>query len=145
VMSKWWLLTKEFCEGKLKKIPTLIHPPYQCGQCGQQGLHGFCVFLSFRLSVYIVVWVLCDYCEMLVFLSEVLCVLDWKVCALVTKSVSLVFYDDSPWKTIDSGIMGFEFYGWGVLTTIMCISCYQLFFPLSPYCDFLSKLQCNNQ
>jgi hypothetical protein len=59
------------------------------------GLHGFCVFLSFSLSVNIVLWVLCDYYEMLVFLSEVLGVLDCKVCALVTESVSLVFYDDS--------------------------------------------------
>jgi hypothetical protein len=62
---------------------------------GGSGLHGFCVFLSFRLSVNIVLWVLCDYCEMLAFLSEVMGVIDCKVCALVIDSVSLVFYDDS--------------------------------------------------
>jgi hypothetical protein len=38
---------------------------------GGSGMHGFCVFLSFRLSVNILLWVLCDYCEMLACVSEI--------------------------------------------------------------------------
>jgi hypothetical protein len=67
---------------------------------GGSGLYGFCVFLSFRLSVNILLWVLCDYCEMLVFIREEMGFLDCKYCALVIESVSLVCYDDSLWKMV---------------------------------------------
>ena len=60
-----------------------------------QDCMGFVFFLSFRLSVNIVLWVLCDYCEMLAFLREVMGVIDCKVCSLVIDSVTLDFYDDS--------------------------------------------------
>jgi hypothetical protein len=37
---------------------------------GGSGMHGFCVLLSFQLTVDILLWVLYDYCEMLVCVSE---------------------------------------------------------------------------
>jgi hypothetical protein len=40
-------------------------------------------------------WGLYDYYKMLAFASEVMGVIDYKVCALVIDSVNLVFYDDS--------------------------------------------------
>jgi hypothetical protein len=42
-----------------------------------------------------VLWVLCDYCGMLAFLSKVMGVIDCKVFSLVIDLVTLVFYDDS--------------------------------------------------
>jgi hypothetical protein len=41
-----------------------------------------------------VLWVLCDYYEMLAFLIEVMGVIDCKVCVLVIDLVRFVFYDD---------------------------------------------------
>jgi hypothetical protein len=58
-----------------------------------------------------VLWILCDDCEMLVFVSRVMGIIDYKVCALVIFSVNLVLYDGSLWNNGDNGATGSEFYG----------------------------------
>ena len=58
-----------------------------------------------------VLWLLCDDCEMLVFVSRVMGIIDYRGCALVIFSVNLVSYDGSLWNNRDIGAMGSDFYG----------------------------------
>jgi hypothetical protein len=110
---------------------ALLFPSMMDSVCyesnGGSGLHGFCVFLSFRLSVNIVLWFLYDYCKMLAFLREVMGVFYYKVWALVIDSVSLVFYDDSLWKMVTMVQHALSLLLRG-FTTSMGISCCQPFF-----------------
>jgi len=56
-------------------------------------------------------WPLCDDYEMLVVVSIVMGIIDYKFCALVICSVSLAFYDSSLWNNGDNGAMRSNFYG----------------------------------
>jgi hypothetical protein len=58
-----------------------------------------------------VLWLLCDDDKMLVFVSRVMGIIDYKVCALVIFSINLGLYDGSLWNNGDSGAKGSEFYG----------------------------------
>jgi hypothetical protein len=58
---------------------------------GGSVMHGFCVFLSFSTVCKYGVMALCDDCKMLVIVSRVMGIIDYKVCALVIFSVSVVF------------------------------------------------------
>jgi hypothetical protein len=54
-------------------------------------MHGFCVFLSFSTVCKYGVMALCDDCKMLVIVSRVMGIIEYKGCALVIFSVSLGF------------------------------------------------------
>ena len=72
----------DFLIGMALLFPSMMEYMYYESN-GGSGLHGFCVFLSFRLSVNILLWVHCDYCEMLAFVSDVMGVIDCKVCTMM--------------------------------------------------------------
>jgi hypothetical protein len=50
-------------------------------------------------------------CEMLVIVTRVMGIIDYKVCTLFIFSVSVVLYDGSLWNNGDSGVMSFVVYG----------------------------------
>jgi hypothetical protein len=58
---------------------------------GGLGMHGLCVILSFSTVCKYGVMFLYDDCEMLIIVSRVMGIIEYKGCALVIFSVSVIF------------------------------------------------------
>jgi hypothetical protein len=67
---------------------------------GGSRMHGFCVFLSFRLSVDILLLVLCDYYEMLVCVRKLWVLLMVKYMHWLLTRITFFFNDDSLYKMV---------------------------------------------